>query len=58
VERVSPGDEEKAIEILSTYLDKGFSFTDATGFVVMKRLGIDTALTFDRHFRQCEFTAL
>lgn len=50
VERVSPQDEEKAIEILRTYRDKTFSLTDATSFVVMERLGIDTAIAFDQHF--------
>jgi predicted nucleic acid-binding protein len=43
---------------LRTHVDKNFSFINATGFVVMKRLGIDTAVTFDRHFRQYGFTAL
>lgn len=55
VEWVSPEDEEKAMEILRTYRDKSFSLTDAASFVVMERLGIDTAITFDQHFRQYGF---
>ncbi len=52
VEWVSPEDEKKAMDILRTYRDKTFSLTDATSFVVAGRLGIDTAIAFDQHFRQ------
>lgn len=52
VEWVSPEDEKKAMDILRTYCDKTFSLTDATSFVVAGRLGIDTAIAFDQHFRQ------
>lgn len=38
--------------MFSTYQDKGWSFTDCVSRVVMGRLGIDTALAFDEHFRQ------
>lgn len=52
VEWVSPEDEKRAMDILRTYRDKTFSLTDATSFVVAGRLGIDTAIAFDQHFRQ------
>lgn len=52
VEWVSPEDEKKAMDILRTYRDKTFSLTDATSFVVAGRLGIDTAIAFDQHFRR------
>ncbi len=52
IEWVGPEDEEEAMEIMRRYRDKTFSLIDATSFVVMKRLGIDTAITFDRHFQQ------
>ena len=52
VERVEPEDEERALQILRQYRDKDFSFTDATSFAVMERLGITQAVSFDRHFRQ------
>ena len=55
IEWVNPDDEQKAIRLIHQYMDKSFSLTDATSFVIMKRLGIDTALTFDQHFKQYGF---
>ncbi len=52
VEPVTPADEKKAREIIQRYTDKEFSYTDATSFAVMARLGIQTAFAFDVHFRQ------
>ncbi|MCL4515928.1 MAG: PIN domain-containing protein [Firmicutes bacterium] len=52
VKWVGPEDEEQAMEIMRRYQDKTFSLIDATSFVVMKRLEIDTAIAFDRHFQQ------
>jgi predicted nucleic acid-binding protein len=52
VERVVEADEAAAREIIRRYDDKGFSYTDATSFAVMDRLGIERALSFDVHFRQ------
>jgi len=49
---VSAEDEEKAFEILKQHGDKGFSFTDATSFTVMERLGLTNAFAFDEHFSQ------
>lgn len=58
VERVTELDENRAIEIIRTYIDKDFSYTDATSFAVMERLGIRRALTFDRHFEQFGFEVM
>lgn len=55
VERVAVDDEVKAVEIIRQYTDKTFSYTDATSFVVMERLGIRKAFAFDPHFRQYGF---
>lgn len=50
--RVSESDERAAWELFKRYDDKDFSFTDCTSFVVMHRLGITYAFTFDDHFEQ------
>ena len=55
VERVNVEDETKARVIIEQYTDKTFSYTDATSFAVMERLGIKTAFAFDPHFRQYGF---
>jgi len=52
VVRVRQSDEERAKQILYRYTDKDFSFNDAVSFVVMERLGISSAFTFDRDFVQ------
>ena len=49
---VTSNDEKKAWEIFVQYLDKGFSFTDCTSFVVMERLEIIESFAFDDHFSQ------
>ena len=56
--RLRHQDEQRARQIILQYTDKSFSFTDATSFSVMERLGIDTAFTFDRNFAQYGFQAL
>ena len=38
--------------------DKTYSYTDATSFAVMERLGLKTAFAFDPHFRQHGFQVL
>lgn len=50
--RVAVEDEETAFEILKEFSDKDFSYTDATSFAVMERLGIRSVFTFDEHFSQ------
>ena len=56
--RIRQRDEDDALKLLTRYLDKDSSFTDAISFVVMDRLGIRAAFTFDHHFAQCGFTIL
>ncbi len=56
--RVRASDESRAQAILFRYTDKGFSFADAISFVVMERLQIRNAFTFDRHFARYGFVAV
>ena len=44
-----------ARDIFFRYLDKSYSFTECTSFVVMRELKLKDALTTDRHFRQMGF---
>jgi predicted nucleic acid-binding protein len=52
IEPITMSDEKKAREIIERYEDKNFSYTDATSFALMERLGIREAFAFDNHFRQ------
>ena len=52
LEAVTGDDQGNAVELLHAHEDKQYSLCDAISFVVMKRLGISRALTFDAHFAQ------
>lgn len=56
--RVRQTAEERAKQILYRYTDKNFSFNDAISFVVMERLDISSAFSFDQDFAQYGFAAL
>jgi predicted nucleic acid-binding protein len=51
-EPVWRSDETAAVTLLRKHRDKQYSLCDAISFVVMRRLGISRAATFDGHFRQ------
>ncbi|MGI8784232.1 MAG: type II toxin-antitoxin system VapC family toxin [Acidobacteriota bacterium] len=53
--RIAVEDEEEAWKLFSRHSDKHYSFTDCTSFALMQRLGLETAITTDRHFRQAGF---
>jgi uncharacterized protein len=55
IERVTGEDEERARAIIARYVDKTYSYTDATSFAVMERRGLKVAFAFDPHFRQHGF---
>jgi len=50
--RVLQADEEKAWDIILKHKDKNYTYTDATSFALMERLGIKKAFAFDKHFEQ------
>ena len=55
IERITEDDESRARAIIERYADKTFSFTDATSFAVMERLGLKAAFAFEPHFQQFGF---
>lgn len=52
VERVLRADEATAAALVRAHTDKSYSLCDALSFVVMERLGVTEAISFDRHFRE------
>ncbi|MEZ5332105.1 MAG: hypothetical protein R2991_08630 [Thermoanaerobaculia bacterium] len=48
--RAEERDELAALVHFERFADQGVSFTDAVSFAVMRRLGLEGAFTFDRHF--------
>lgn len=58
IERVTEQDERAALSLLYQFDDQDFSFTDATSFAVMRRLGIGVAFTFDDDFGRAGFADL
>lgn len=48
----------EAWKYLQQHDDKAYSLTDCVSFVVMKQRRVNTALTFDRHFKQAGFETL
>lgn len=55
---ISREDDLGAIEILKKFEDKGFSFTDAVSFYIMKKEKIKIAFAFDKHFIQAGLKTL
>jgi predicted nucleic acid-binding protein len=49
---VTEDDIRRAWQTFRQFHDKGWSFTDCASKVVMERLRIVTAFSFDRHFHQ------
>jgi len=45
-------DIQAAWQVFRTYTDKAWSFTDCTSKVIVGKLGITHAFSFDQHFRQ------
>jgi len=47
-----PSDHDLVVGLLGRYSDKEFSCADAFSFLLMERLGIPVAFSFDRDFQQ------
>jgi predicted nucleic acid-binding protein len=50
--RVSDDDFTNAVRIYQRFQDKDWSFTDCTSYVLIERLQLKKAFSFDHHFRQ------
>ena len=50
LERLTLEDESAAARLVRAHEDKTYSLCDASSFVVMERLGIDEAMSFDSDF--------
>jgi predicted nucleic acid-binding protein len=55
---VTPEIDQLAWELCKARPDKPWSLVDCTSFIVMQHLGIQSALTTDRHFEQAGFVRL
>jgi predicted nucleic acid-binding protein len=55
---VDKGLHDDALELLKKRLDKDYSLCDAVSFLLMRRHGINVALTTDKHFEQEGFRRL
>jgi predicted nucleic acid-binding protein len=55
---VTKDDHRSAIDLLRARPDKDYSLCDAVSFVLMRRHGVNDALTTDRHFEQEGFARL
>jgi predicted nucleic acid-binding protein len=51
VERLTIADEDRAIALIRSHVDKTYSLCDASSFAVMERLGIAEAIAFDTDFQ-------
>jgi predicted nucleic acid-binding protein len=56
IDPVTPADERAALALLAQYADQDVSFTDATSFALMHRLGLTHAFCFDEDFTIAGFT--
>lgn len=50
--------QKEAWDLFVRYKDKDFDYIDATCFTFMKKMGINKALSFDRHYKQMNFEML
>jgi len=48
-------DQKAALSLLEKYADQHVSYCDCVSFVVMRRLRVKTAFSFDKHFERAGF---
>ena len=58
IEAQSSGQFSRGLESFKQASDKQWSLTDCVSFQIMEREGIQSALTYDRHFVQAGYEAL
>lgn len=58
VDWVDPGQHAQALETVFELNHRKLSLVDCTAFQTMRRLGINTAFTFDTHFREEGFNTI
>ena len=58
VDGLTPALFDEGFDLYRTYRDKEWGLVDCISFVVMRKAGIQEALTFDQHFVQAGFRAL
>lgn len=58
LEHPDVGEEARAWALFLDRPDKSYTLTDCLSFVTMRRLGLDTAIATDEHFRQEGFRVL
>lgn len=52
---LTEADIQQTWQVFRDFSDKGWSFTDCASRVVMNKLGLTAAFTFDHHFHQFGF---
>ncbi len=58
LERIDESRFQKSGDYFSKHIDNGYSFVDASSFVLMKEFKISDAVTTDKHFTQAGFIKL
>ena len=58
LERIDEFRFQKSGDYFSKHIDQGYSFVDASSFILMKEFKITDAVTTDKHFTQAGFNKL
>ena len=58
IARTTQDDELSGLSLFEKYADQAVSFTDCLSFILMKKMNIQKAFSFDRHFSQAGFRLL